>query len=266
MVSCSSLVSEFFSQYYRDNQFVSYCETDLIAFVITNHTLEWLDKEKVNENMKDITYNYFGGLHYLGEDNLPKNEISNSYRYWWKQEYLKVNHFEILDEKLNKYELCSICLDILNDKDCVKTNCGHIFHSECLNSWNKTKELPNKHSCPLCRTENKKWFPFEKRVHKEKNLNMKFCSRTFRNGGSFHKCNAFFLENKETKFNVCWSCKWESYEKKIEDSYISLLPNGDYHSDYNSSSDSESEGEFETHLQEITIEELYPTFTNEDNI
>ena len=43
---------------------------------------------------------------------------------------------------------CSICLEPLSSKQCVKTSCNHIFHRLCLSKTEKMcKFLP----CPLCR-------------------------------------------------------------------------------------------------------------------
>jgi hypothetical protein len=42
---------------------------------------------------------------------------------------------------------CSICLNsIKKEEDTTKTNCKHLFHTECISRWLKIKT-----SCPLCR-------------------------------------------------------------------------------------------------------------------
>jgi len=42
---------------------------------------------------------------------------------------------------------CSICLNsIKKEEDTIKTNCKHLFHTECISRWLKIKT-----SCPLCR-------------------------------------------------------------------------------------------------------------------
>ena len=46
---------------------------------------------------------------------------------------------------------CSICLEVCRSKDIELTQCGHIFHKKCLETWRNTSES---YSCPLCRTEN----------------------------------------------------------------------------------------------------------------
>ena len=43
---------------------------------------------------------------------------------------------------------CSICFEVLEEKDTCKTKCNHSFHTSCLLKW------INSHSnCPMCRTE-----------------------------------------------------------------------------------------------------------------
>lgn len=46
----------------------------------------------------------------------------------------------------NNVELCSICLDDLDDKELYELNCNHIFHRECIQRWLMTSTI-----CPLCR-------------------------------------------------------------------------------------------------------------------
>ena len=47
----------------------------------------------------------------------------------------------------NKFTCCTICLNDYEKGDMVKEipNCGHIFHSECLNEW-----LLRRFKCPNC--------------------------------------------------------------------------------------------------------------------
>ena len=50
---------------------------------------------------------------------------------------------------LNKEEeqICSICLLLFqHDDEISRLNCGHMFHTNCLNEW-----ISNKKNCPLCR-------------------------------------------------------------------------------------------------------------------
>ena len=44
---------------------------------------------------------------------------------------------------------CSVCLSDINlfDKEVSILNCGHFFHSNCLNDW-----LQQQMNCPECRT------------------------------------------------------------------------------------------------------------------
>lgn len=53
------------------------------------------------------------------------------------------------EQEKNKKEdnNCSICFDTMSNTGPLRTTpCGHRFHSECLNTWLRTKN-----TCPLCR-------------------------------------------------------------------------------------------------------------------
>ena len=43
---------------------------------------------------------------------------------------------------------CSICLENIDKVNESNKLCGHIFHTECINSW-----LNTHNTCPLCRTK-----------------------------------------------------------------------------------------------------------------
>ena len=43
---------------------------------------------------------------------------------------------------------CSICLENIEEYDCTKTNCGHLFHPKCFWKWCKTSN-----QCPNCRAD-----------------------------------------------------------------------------------------------------------------
>lgn len=59
------------------------------------------------------------------------------------------------DARNIKYkEICSICLDTLNSKECTKQElkirilpCNHKFHDECIERWFKIDN-----SCPYCKS------------------------------------------------------------------------------------------------------------------
>ncbi|CAI9089271.1 OLC1v1023818C1 [Oldenlandia corymbosa var. corymbosa] len=44
---------------------------------------------------------------------------------------------------------CSVCLSLLEDGEIARKlpNCGHVFHSECIDTW-----LNSQSTCPICRT------------------------------------------------------------------------------------------------------------------
>lgn len=43
---------------------------------------------------------------------------------------------------------CSICLENIEEYDCTKTNCGHLFHPKCFWKWCKSSN-----QCPNCRAD-----------------------------------------------------------------------------------------------------------------
>jgi hypothetical protein len=45
-------------------------------------------------------------------------------------------------------EDCPICLESYNTKQCVKTECSHIYHQECIK-----KSLESALKCPMCRRD-----------------------------------------------------------------------------------------------------------------
>ena len=53
----------------------------------------------------------------------------------------------------SKKDECSICYYLLDKPENIAiTNCKHIFHISCLNSWKDAQILQNVYStCPLCR-------------------------------------------------------------------------------------------------------------------
>ena len=59
----------------------------------------------------------------------------------------KDDEIDIIPEKtLENPETCSICLN--NGNQGKLLSCNHFFHSECINTWLKSKK-----SCPFCLTE-----------------------------------------------------------------------------------------------------------------
>ena len=52
------------------------------------------------------------------------------------------------DKKDEKEEdICPICLDEIDEKEGVYTECDHLFHIKCLSNW-----IDQKETCPTCRT------------------------------------------------------------------------------------------------------------------
>jgi len=64
--------------------------------------------------------------------------------------YVKDNGKKYHIECYKKEEIheCSICLEKIDEKNKIKTDCGHYFHKKCLKEWtNKSVGV----SCPNCR-------------------------------------------------------------------------------------------------------------------
>ena len=43
-------------------------------------------------------------------------------------------------------DVCPICLDEFQEKKMIKINCGHLFHSQCIEQW-----ITVNARCPVCR-------------------------------------------------------------------------------------------------------------------
>lgn len=65
---------------------------------------------------------------------------------------------------------CSICLEPLTVKQCVKTSCNHTFHRSCMFQLENTYKFP---SCPLCR---KNMYPIPNDSDKDIFLQLKQCN------------------------------------------------------------------------------------------
>ena len=75
---------------------------------------------------------------------------------WFHHRLVDVNYKKSCKTLLqidSKNDDCSICYNLLNKPEniCV-TNCKHIFHLTCLNSWKQSQILQQMNStCPICR-------------------------------------------------------------------------------------------------------------------
>ena len=55
----------------------------------------------------------------------------------------------IIERLHNEKDMCPICLgDMI---ECIKTECNHKFHQDCLMTWIRTGN--NRYKCPLCVTD-----------------------------------------------------------------------------------------------------------------
>ena len=70
---------------------------------------------------------------------------------------------ESSDNQIITYDDCMVCLCPMNvQTDTITTNCGHIFHTECISTWHDKQtnkfncptwhdKQMNKFNCPTCR-------------------------------------------------------------------------------------------------------------------
>ena len=59
------------------------------------------------------------------------------------------NNFQYIKKCENFNEdICSICLQIEENDNFIKTKCNHVFHYSCMENWIKSIENPN---CPNCK-------------------------------------------------------------------------------------------------------------------
>lgn len=70
-----------------------------------------------------------------------------------KQSFINQCHHDedeskaLLTELENYDDECVICLEEITEETSRTLNCGHIFHEDCIDSWNNIQV-----NCPICRT------------------------------------------------------------------------------------------------------------------
>lgn len=52
---------------------------------------------------------------------------------------------EYIDINPNNDDICSICLEKLNQNRVIKLRCNHLYHEKCIEQWLSIKKI-----CPLC--------------------------------------------------------------------------------------------------------------------
>ena len=52
---------------------------------------------------------------------------------------------EYIDISPNNDDICSICLEKLNQNRVIKLRCNHLYHEKCIQQWLSIKKI-----CPLC--------------------------------------------------------------------------------------------------------------------
>ena len=119
-----------------------------------------------------ITKKYNKLKNYFYQRNLPikNNKLTKKYI-----KMLNNTNKNTKETKIN--ETCSICLEEITLKDyktkkILVSDCKHIFHTNCINDWVKTRITSgNKIDCPICRSNIIRNDEFKKYTHTTK---MKF--------------------------------------------------------------------------------------------
>jgi len=75
-------------------------------------------------------------------------------------EHIHNENKQTRQESTLSYTPCTICLESINQNECIVTNCSHIFCTDCiaLHIVNRPSTLFNKHNCAMCRQEIKQLF------------------------------------------------------------------------------------------------------------
>ena len=131
------------NEYYCDNQFHYFNKKTDIEYSYKNIDANTLLLELENKIHDFISC----------EDCLKVWDTNSQY----KQTNIDLEHTHICDncifiQHLNERTLdildnCSICLKKMYCNNSISTECNHIFHKICLETW-----LKNKDTCPLCRS------------------------------------------------------------------------------------------------------------------
>jgi hypothetical protein len=86
-----------------------------------------------------------------------RNKHVKKFRTMRNQKYMRGGGKWIDGDTLPEDEICSICLQKFSEtpeQAVYKTNCGHVFHNNCLNNTCISNERSGRDLvCPLCREE-----------------------------------------------------------------------------------------------------------------
>ena len=55
-----------------------------------------------------------------------------------------------LNLTMDPVKTCSICYELLKDKDISRVPCGHVFHTECIKIWYDRRADLGEPTCPIC--------------------------------------------------------------------------------------------------------------------
>jgi hypothetical protein len=81
--------------------------------------------------------------------NILKLYIFKKYHQIEKVEFNHIEHNFIVIENPIISDICSICLETVQNTKCYKTKCNHIFHTECMKKY--VEFTTNNINCPNCR-------------------------------------------------------------------------------------------------------------------
>ena len=92
-----------------------------------------------------------------GRKTTKRNKHVKKFRTMRNKKYMRGGGNWIDGDTLPEDEICSICLQKFSEtpeQAVYKTNCGHVFHNNCLNNTCVSNEKAGRDLvCPLCRKE-----------------------------------------------------------------------------------------------------------------
>lgn len=134
-------------EFFNIEEYIKHLENlkALNNYVLINEHLSVLNQEWyqfVQYNLIEAGWN-FNTINY---DEVIMDTVNNKYKNN-NDNTLTVNNIETYTYNSNTCENCIICMCAIEKNDkCKKLCCGHIFHSECIDTWlNRVLE------CPICR-------------------------------------------------------------------------------------------------------------------
>tara|TARA_R110002126_G_scaffold67703_6_gene171330 strand:+ start:235 stop:1113 length:879 start_codon:yes stop_codon:yes gene_type:complete len=252
------IFGKFINSYVEGGRFIRFPCGQLEAFVISNSLIDWSNKEKIEEEFNDKTYNYFKKV---------ISPYNHKWIKWWVMEIVR-NKFIIYEEDKNMEE----CPISFGETNCI-TMCGHRFDRGSLYKANEEIKLGMFHKCPMCRSTlsqgkiKNKYFsrlitnePFtecicNKRYYEKGSNKVRFCGNGFiGEGSSCYICRhknknsyeEFYTHRFIDTYNVYIDSDNEGYYivdnmgQEFRD-YNKFISEGHYGSDYGESASSDNQ-------------------------